>query len=143
MSADALGPARRGIRVAVLAGILVVLGIILQSGISIASTGPEAQPQVHVLSASSTPTTAEGAPGHTHIQAASPDPANEAPAVMAMPRNDGKLLRSAMVAVLAVGAIGSAAILIAAPVLPRPRAPGALPIRHGRMVLDDICISRC
>ncbi|RVW03189.1 putative copper homeostasis (lipo)protein LpqS [Rhodococcus spongiicola] len=141
MNTIALGPARTGNRVAALAGLLLALGIILQGGITIMSAGPATH--VHVQSVFSTPSTEEGAPGHTHIQAMSPAPSNEPMAVVAMPRDDGKLLRSAIVAVLAVGAIGSAAILIAAPGIPRPRSPAALPIRHGRMVLHDICISRC
>ncbi|RVW03186.1 hypothetical protein EF834_08370 [Rhodococcus spongiicola] len=122
------GPARR-YRVAVLAGVLLVLSVILQWGITTASAGPDVH--VHVLSASSTPLTPlteDGAPGRAHIQAAPPDRFDEPLYIIAVPRNADNSPRLPMVAGFAEDPIRSAAVVVAEPASPRPPPHGALPI---------------
>ncbi len=129
--------------VAVAAAVLLVLYIILQCGITTTSAASDRHVHVPSVSASSAPTTAEGAPGHTHIEMGSPDPSHESPAVIAMPRGDGKLLRLPMLAVVAVAIIGSVVLSVVTPASPRSPPPGKFPVRSGRTVLDELCISRC
>ncbi|KDQ00266.1 MULTISPECIES: hypothetical protein [unclassified Rhodococcus (in: high G+C Gram-positive bacteria)] len=97
---------------------------------------------VHIASSTTSLPTAESAPGHAHIDNGSTHVAHEAHTVVAMPRSDNPL-RPLTVAAIVAMALAVVLLVISAPRTPRAPPDLPIPIRHGRTLLNELCINRC
>ena len=125
--------------VAVAAVLYLLAHTIAQCGIFLAH-GHEGE-DVHVSSSSALPAE-EFAPGHAHIDDGSAHLAHEAHTVVAMPRSENPLRALTVAAVVAM-ALAVVLVVMSAPRTPRAPPDLPIPIRHGRTVLNELCINRC
>ncbi|KPH21489.1 hypothetical protein AN948_01395 [Rhodococcus sp. ADH] len=113
---------------------------IAQCGISLMHAHDEGI-DLHITSATSS-LTAETAPDHAHIDNGSTHVAHEAHTVVAMPRSDNPL-RPLTVAAIVAMTLAVVLVAISAPRAPRAPPDLSIPIRHGRILLNELCINRC
>ncbi|WP_016881522.1 MULTISPECIES: hypothetical protein [unclassified Rhodococcus (in: high G+C Gram-positive bacteria)] len=125
--------------VAVAAVLYLLAYTVAQCGIFLAH-GHEGE-DVHVSSSSALPAE-ELNPGHAHIDDGSAHLAHEAHTVVAMPRSDNPLRPLTVAAVIAM-ALAVVLVVMSAPRTPRAPPDLPVPIRHGRTVLNELCINRC
>ncbi|MCJ0894350.1 hypothetical protein O4160_13455 [Rhodococcus sp. IEGM 1401] len=139
MRISALGPPRLRTVIAVAAVLYLLAHTIAQCGI--AWEQDHHSDGVHIVSSSSQ-AAAELSPNHAHIDVGSPHMAHDTNTVIAMPRSDNPPRPST---IAAVAAMAFAVVLVAMSAPRNPRAPPDLPIpiRHGRTVLNELCINRC
>ncbi|WP_256978582.1 hypothetical protein [Rhodococcus sp. 14-2470-1a] len=139
MTALAIRPPRLRTVIAVAAVLYLLAHTIAQCGV--AWEQDHHGDGVHIISSSSQ-VAAELSPNHAHIDDGSTHVAHETNTVIAMPRSDNP---PRPLTVAAVAAMGLAVVLVAmsAPRIPRAPPDLSIPVRHGRTVLNELCINRC
>lgn len=95
----------------------------------------------HTLNSSSQ-TAEELSPNHAHIDDGTTHLAHQAHSVIAMPRSDAppRTLTAAAIAAMALAAMLT---VMSAPRISRAPPDLPRPLRHGRTVLNELCINRC
>ena len=138
MTSLAIRPPRPRTVIAIVAALYLLAHTIAQCGL--AWEQDHHGEGVHIVSSSSQ--AVELSPDHAHIDGRSTHVAHQTHTVVAMPRSDNP---PRPFAITGVAAMALAVILVAMAVPHSPRAPPDLPIlfRHGRTVLNELCINRC